>query len=194
MKKTSGKRKKEKRRPPMKKNSEKSTDGKKIAMRDEHIMGALSRKLDRMFEYLETAGFAAESKALAGAIFDNYQKGRDRKGDRNAYLYYDSRAVPLPAGVRPSLISERRLKYSAGEITLEVSVTPVFPGRFELTGRFEGVTRDQVIATRLKGRRTLRAETDEFGFFTFSSVDPGTYTLYCKVGDEEIIVRDLELR
>lgn len=184
----------EKRKPQMKNKNDNHKDGKKTAASGDRIMDALSRNLDRMFEYLETSGFAVESKALADAIFDNYQKSRSRRDDRNAHLYYDSRAIPLPAGVRPSLMSERRLKYSAGKMTLELSVTPVFPGRFELTGRFDGVARDHVVKTRLKGRRTLRAETDEFGFFTFSSIDPGIYSLHCKMGDDEIIVHDLELR
>ncbi len=187
-------RKTEKRTPRMKNKSKSRAQRKKAAASGEYAMDALGRKLDRMFEYLETAGFAADSKTLADAIFDNYQKNRGRQDDRNAYLYYDSRAVSLPAGVRPSLMSERRLKYSAGELSLELSVTPVFPGRFEVTGRFDGLARERVVTTRLKGRRTLRAETDEFGFFTFSSVDPGTYSLHCKVGDEEIVVHDLELR
>ncbi len=189
--------------PKSKKNKRPSgteTDGKvqsnrkKSTMTDHKIVTAMSRKLDRMFEYLETAGFSADSKALADAIFDNFHKSRHPEDDRNAHLYYDSRAIPLPEGVRPSLMSERRLKYSAGNITLELSVTPVFPGRFEVTGRLEGISRDSVIVSRLKGRRTRRAETDEFGFFTFSGVDPGTYSLYCNVEDKEIIVHDLELR
>lgn len=163
-------------------------------MPDNHIMAALSRKLDRMFEYLKAADFSVASRALADAVFEDYHKRRRGGGDRNAHLYYDSRAIPLPSGVRPSLMSERRLKYLADGIILELSVTPVFPGRFEVTGRFDGVVRDVVIKTRLKGRRTFRAETDEFGFFTFSPVDPGTYSLYCSMGDDEIIVQDLELR
>ncbi len=177
-----------------KRNSRKNTDRKKMGATDKQMMSAMNRELDRMFEYLETAGVSADSRVLADAIFENFQKGRRRPDGRNAYLYYDSRAIPLPAGVRPSLMSERRLKYSAGDITLEVSITPVFPGRFEVTGRFEGVAGKSVIKSHLKGRRTLSGETDEFGFFTFSAVDPGTYSLYCKVGDEEVIVHDLELR
>jgi hypothetical protein len=177
-----------------KKNSKKHSDRKKSTMTNNNLTIAMSRKLDRMFEYLETAGFSADSKALADAIFENFHKNRRRQDDRDAHLYYDSRAIPLPQGVRPSLMSERRLKYSAGDVTLELSVTPVFPGRFEVTGRFDGAARESTIISRLKGRRTVRAETDEFGFFTFSSVDPGTYSLHCKVGDKEIIVHDLELR
>lgn len=157
-------------------------------------MAKFRKNLDRMFGYLYAAGLATESKQLAEEIFEKYMKGRGRTGRRAARLFYDSRAVPLPAGMRPSLMSERRLKYVARNRVIEVSVVPLFPGRFEVTGRVGDGAAVRAAAVSLKGRRRFQTDVDEFGFFSFSGVNPGTYSLELNLEGEGVVIDDLELR
>ena len=155
---------------------------------------SLLERLYRMFEACESAGMGQATGKLAERIFEHSLASRDRKGRSAGRLFYDSRVIPLPAGIRPSLMSERRLKYIVDAGVLELSVVPVFPGRFAMTGRLEGYGPDEKISARLIGRRTLRADTDEFGFFSFAAIDPGKYKLDLQIGGKETVIHGLELR
>ncbi len=150
-------------------------------------------KLRRLLEYVNSADLLSATKQMAGEIFEKYTRGRSCAGVTTANLYYDSRAVPAPAGVRPSLLSERRMKFLARRTIIELSITPVFPGRFELTGRVDNSEERRPVAVRLTGGRQLRAETDEFGFFSFSALNPGKYSLSFTLGGEDILLDELEL-
>ena len=154
----------------------------------------LLEKLHRMFEAYESTGMGHATGKLAERIFEHFLASRDRKGRSAGRLFYDSRVIPLPAGIRPSLMSERRLKYIVDAGVLELSVVPVFPGRFAMTGRLEGYGPDEKISARLAGRKTLRADTDEFGFFSFATIDPGMYKLRLGIGGKETVIHGLELR
>ncbi len=171
-----------------KKRSSSGTDEK------DRTMAKLRDSLDRMFGYLHTAGLVSQSKQLAEEIFEKYMEGRRRTGRRTAHLFYDSRAIPLAAGMRPSLMSERRLKYVAHGHTIEVSVVPLFPGRFEVTGRVGDGAAVRPAAISLKGRRHFHTDIDEFGFFSFSGVNPGAYSLEFDLEGERVVIDDLELR
>jgi hypothetical protein len=152
----------------------------------------LLQKLDRYFESTETAKQISGSKTLATEIFTHYQANLSRPDKQSANLYYDSKAVPLREGFRPSLMSERRLKYAGEMGTVELSVVPVFPGHFEVTGHLEGSK--QETSVRLRGRQSRRASTDEFGFFSFAAVNPGTYKLHFQSGEDKVVIHDLILR
>ncbi len=151
------------------------------------------KKLDRLFEAEELTGVVSGAGQLAHEIFDRYQDDLKRPDENIAHLYYDSQKVPLREGFRPSLVSERRLKFAGEGGAIELSVVPVFPGRFEVTGRLEGAGAAPA-GIELNGRRSRRTEVDEFGFFAFGAVDPGTYRLSFYRGAKKIIIRDLVLR
>ncbi len=90
-------------------------------------------------------------------------------------------------------MSERRLKFAIGTETLELSVVPVFPGRFQITGRFDKGDPHRRQKVHLKGRSNQTAGVDEYGFFSFAAVNPGTYRLILGTGVEKILVPGLIL-
>jgi hypothetical protein len=154
---------------------------------------ALLRKLDRLFESREVSRVAPSVRALSEKIFERYMASWLEKAGRVAHLYFDSRAIPLPEGIRPSLMSERRVKYAVGKEAIEISVVPVFPGRFQITGRFDKADPHRRQIVRLKGRRTQMASVDEYGFFSFAAVNPGTYRLSVGTGEKKIVIPELTL-
>jgi hypothetical protein len=151
------------------------------------------KRLYRLFETVETAPVIPGCKPLAEEIFVSHQANRSRSGENIANLYYDSKAIPIREGFRPSLMSERRLKYAGEGGIIELSVIPVFPGRFEVTGRLESDRSKAPASVSIQGRQSLRTNTDEFGFFSFAAVNPGTYRLRFKSNDEEIVINNLRL-
>lgn len=158
------------------------------------LLGLLYGMIDRLD--LQQSGMATAS--LAADIFDSHNLGKGPGKRNRARLYYDSRLVPLPEGVRPSLVSERRLKYQTGFGELELSIVPVYPGRFEITGRFGNSKPIPLAEAVLQGRKTSRTGIDKYGFFSFAVVNPGTYTLrFGEEGDgagEEIVLENLKLQ
>jgi len=157
------------------------------------IAQALARMGD-LIDVLDLHRLLPASKNIAGAIFDSFQAGIEQAGNMVANLYYDSREVPLPEGIRPSLNSERRLKYMAGSTDIELSIVPVFPGGFDITGRLEGGGAGFGDKINLRGRRTYGSQMDEYGFFTFSNINPGSYRLSLSAGKDWIVIDKLELR
>lgn len=155
---------------------------------------SLLQKLDRLFRAREAARVAAGSKRLAEEIFSRFQDDRRQPDAATAHLFYDSQIIPVREGFRPSLISERRLRFAGEEGTIELSIVPVFPGRFEVTGRLEGEKTGHAADVHLKGRSSHRVKTDEFGFFAFGAVNPGTYNIRFKSDDKELVIRQLVLR
>jgi len=154
----------------------------------------LLKKLDRLFESREMSRITSGAGRLADEIFSHYQARRGKADKNVAHLFYDSHMIPVREGFRPSLVSERRLRFAGEAGTIELSIIPVFPGRFEVTGRLEGDKADPATEVRLKGRHTLMSDTDEFGFFTFGAVNPGTYQLHFRSDKKEFVIHDLVLR
>lgn len=161
---------------------------------DSRATAGLLRILDRYLESCAVARIVPASRQLADRIYAAFRAGRGRKGQRVARLYFDSQSLPLPAGIRPSLLSERRLKYMVDSCSLELTVTPVFPGRFELTGRIEDAGSKPGRRVRLTGRRSYRGTIDRFGFFSFAAVNPGTYQLSFDTEGRETVIPSLVLR
>jgi hypothetical protein len=155
---------------------------------------AVLKKLRSMLESIDFTTTIPAARRLAGDIFDNFHARSKGEDAAMARLYFDSAAVPLPEGIRPSRMSERRLKFTTGERDIELSVTPVYPGRFDITGRFLGGKDEFPDDIRLVGRSSLRTDADDFGFFSFSAVSPGTYSLHCQGSGEKLIISDLQLQ
>jgi len=154
---------------------------------------ALLAELDRFFESREVSGAMRSVRMLSEKIFERYVAARAEPTGRVAHLYFDSRVIPLPEGIRPSLMSERRLKFAVGTEMLELSVVPVFPGRFQITGRFDGSDPHRRKRVRLTGRSAHTAGVDEYGFFSFAAVNPGAYRLSVGTGEEKIVIPELTL-
>jgi hypothetical protein len=155
---------------------------------------AVLRQLDRLFENREVARAASGSTNMAQEIFARFHSNKGSADKNIAHLFYDSQKIPLREGFRPSLVSERRLKYAGKAGTIEISVVPVYPGRFEVTGLFKGVDSRIGANVNLRGRQTIKTDTDDFGFFAFGAVNPGEYKLHLKSGTKEVVIRDLILR
>jgi len=154
----------------------------------------LLRKLDRFFEAHNQKQEISGLKKLAGEVFERYLKDRHKSHENIVHLYYDSQVIPLREGFRPSLVSERRLKYTGETGTIELSVVPVFPGRFEVTGRLEHTGARQTSEVHLEGREKHRTQVDEFGFFTFGAVNPGKYQLIFVSEGSKAVARNIDLK
>jgi hypothetical protein len=152
------------------------------------------RMLQGMFHRLEWDKTIAASRQVAAGIFAGVRTRQRAKSRRHAVLYYDSRIVPLPDGIRPSLMSERRLRYHTDAGNIELSISPVFPGRFQITGRLDGDIAGRIDAVHLHGRKSYQTVTDEYGFFCFSTVNPGGYALHFKLEGNGIVIPNLTLR
>ena len=153
----------------------------------------LLQRLFRMFGAADMQRMSAASQSLAQHIFQSFMSTPVDGADNIARLYYDSRAIPMPEGVRPSLMSARRLKFKAGDGNIELSISPVYPGRFEITGRYKGPLSSENGLAIIKGRRAHRTCFDRFGFFYLAPVDPGQYRLSCRLANHEYLLPTLEL-
>jgi|WetSurMetagenome_2_1015567.scaffolds.fasta_scaffold486866_2 hypothetical protein len=154
---------------------------------------ALLTRLARMFVASDVQRLSTASQTLARHIFQSYKSAAAGSGEEIAHLYYDSRVIPLPEGVRPSLMSTRRMKFKAGAGQIELSISPIYPGRFEITGRYQGPLSIQKGRAVLKGRRSHQGIFDNFGFFYLAPVDPGRYRLTCQLADQEYLIPVMEL-
>jgi hypothetical protein len=154
---------------------------------------ALLTRLARMFAASDIQQLSTASQILARHIFKSYSSAPPDGSEKIAHLYFDSRVIPLPEGVRPSLLSTRRMKFKAGEGQIELSVSPIYPGRFEITGRYQGPLSTQKGSAVLKGRHLHRCFFDNYGFFYLAPVDPGRYRLTCRLVDQEYLIPVMEL-
>lgn len=151
------------------------------------------KKLFNMFQCLNFDSHRQPAVDMANVIFDSYRKRKNKSKIPQARLFFDSNYVPHPEGLRPSMLSERRMKYATDSGYIELAILPVFPGKFELTGKID---RDSIISTtaQLRGRKTYTSRTDANGFFSFAVVNPGKYHLYLTQNKTKTIVDTLELR
>jgi len=125
----------------------------------------------------------------------NTVKKIDRKLDKkDGIIFYDSRILPLPAGVRPAAVETARLKYQIGDRQLQISLYPVSPERYEVIGHLGRMTTGKVIDIMLKtGRKKIATQSNEFQIFRFQNVHKATYQLEIKDGNESIAKVVLEL-
>ncbi|MEE9442181.1 MAG: hypothetical protein V3V99_05895 [candidate division Zixibacteria bacterium] len=151
------------------------------------------KKLFNMFQSLNFNSNRQPAIDMANAIFDNYRKRNKKSKIARARLFFDSRYVPLPEGLRRSMISERRMRYVFDSGLIELAILPVFPGKFELTGKID---RESIISIRaqLRGRKIYNSRIDANGFFSFAVVNPGQYSLYLTWDKTKTMVDTLELR
>lgn len=119
-------------------------------------------------------------KTAAGNFINRFVKdlGLSKVAGRHGLLTFDSGLLPLPAGIRPATLDSRRLRYTADNIQLEISVYPASAGTFEVIGQVEGYQSGVELEVSLRrGRQILRERTNPFQVFHFVRVVEGSYNL-----------------
>ncbi len=117
-------------------------------------------------------------RAISTRLVDDFFRKRPDGSPVPGVLVYDSKVLPLPAGVRPASVDVRRLKFKIDEMELMVSLYPVGPRAYEVMGQLSGYTGDETIEVSLtRGKKTYRAKPDSFQLFHFARVPSGNCRL-----------------
>ena len=108
-----------------------------------------------------------------------------------ATLRFDSAQVPLPQGTRSGPIAERQLVYNAGEIKLDLRITPA-GALWVVAGQVLGMRAPGQI--ELQGPTgTLHAALSDVNEFVLSPAPPDDYTLIVRMAEVEIVVAGLKV-
>ena len=158
---------------------EKSAIEKRLAKDpDLREMLALLGQLDRRGAELSEADIVKAAGALADQIYQDYfRRGKQRRVPVGVTVF-DSKLLPLPAGVRPAAVDTRQLRYRIGESEVILMLYPVAPDSYEIMGQIGETLAEGTVSLSLS-RRGFEAETttDEFGLFRFERVPLGSYRL-----------------
>lgn len=107
-----------------------------------------------------------------------------------ATLRFDSAQVPSVVGVRAGQPAERQLLFSAGELDLDLRVTPA-DAQWVVSGQVLGQEVDGHV--ELAGPGAARAPLNELSEFKLPPVAAGTYMLTLRSADFEIVIEGLEV-
>lgn len=134
------------------------------------------------------------AQLISSRIFDDFQKRLNSRRVNHGVRVYDSRVLPLPAGVRPAVVDSRRLKFVIEEINLEISLYPISVDSYEIIGRIAGIKNGSLIRVELiSGKTKFIEEADQYYLFRFARVPVMAYTLNI-YSDSKIIGKvDIEL-
>lgn len=124
-------------------------------------------------------------KTAANRIFADHNRGRAerRRGMLHAILTFDSAWVPAAVGVRAPAFGQRRLLFHAGPFEIDLEITRMRRGVFDVLGQIIPADRLPASATVTFRQRGTRASVvDERGFFTLESVEPGVIGLTFALG------------
>jgi hypothetical protein len=124
-------------------------------------------------------------KTAANRIFADHNRGRAERNRSilHAILTFDSAWIPVPVGVRAPAFGQRRLLFHAGPFEIDLEVTRMRRGAFDLLGQVmpvECIPASSEVTVRQRGTRA--SSVDERGFFSFHSVEPGVVGLTFKLG------------
>lgn len=132
----------------------------------------------------------AISTRLVKDFFKKSPGGKQAPG----VLIYDSKMLPLPAGVRPASVDVRRLKFRIEEMELMVSLYPAAPKAYELMGQLSGYhDKEPVEISLVKGSKKYRTKADSFQLFHFSRVPSGDYRILITSGADTIADLDIDI-
>ena len=159
------------------------------------------RKMYELIKTLHEQGTPDELTALADPLkemsldmFRQYHGAKDKDKKLLGLPVYDSRAIPLPDGVRPSLTGARRLRYKFEDMEIELSLNPITLYSFEIIGQIDDGTRKRSYKLELVGDdQTLSAETDELQMFAFNKVPAMKYRLGIFYKRKKIGIIDIDL-
>jgi len=193
-------------------------DNDKVGLLLRYLEGQLSEADRRMVEtilksdnesaelYAVIKGLSVEGKSadwgqvrkaageLASRLFDDYQKRRASPKSNHGVTVFDSKILPLPAGVRPATVDSRRIRYKIGSMDLEVSLYPVSTDSYEIIGQISGTQEKAPLDVMLKsGSHIFKVEADRFHLFRFGRVPVSKYTLHIISGKRDIGTATLEL-
>lgn len=128
-------------------------------------------------------------KIAADRIFRDYQRRKDETDVSvvHGILVYDSSWVPVPAGVRSPGLGQRRLLYTADPFQIDLEVSPVHHGRFDVLGQ---VLSDELLppesSVALHVRPLVHRPLDTTGMFRFDSIAPGLKRMTVSVGGRTV--------
>lgn len=124
-------------------------------------------------------------KTAANRIFADHNRGRAER-NRNifhAILTFDSAWIPAPASVRAPAFGQRRMLFHAGPFEIDLEVTRMRRGAFDLLGQIMPLERVPALSeVTVRQRGTRASAVDERGFFAFRAVEPGVVGLTFKLG------------
>ncbi len=123
------------------------------------------------------------------------QAARKRPRDRRTgVVTFDSKLLPLPAGVRPATVSARRLRFTNDRVVLELSVYPVTSASYQAIGQVSGAGSGARLSVAVQcGRSRLRCEANEFHVFQVDRVPAGVCKLTISQRDTVLMLVELEL-
>nr|MBN2276425.1 hypothetical protein [candidate division Zixibacteria bacterium] len=131
---------------------------------------------------------------LARRVFNDYRRSLKEKTFSYGINVYDSKVLPLPQGVRPARIDNRRLTYKVGRFDLDISLYPVTTDSYELIGQITGSEESRVTGVKLKSKKAvIESEADRYNLFRFARIPIGNYTLNLMSGDKKIGAVTFEL-
>jgi hypothetical protein len=115
---------------------------------------------------------------LANRIYQDYfLRGRGSRVPVGVTIF-DSKLLPIPAGVRPAAVDTRQLRYQVADCEVILMLYPVAPDSYEIMGQIgEGLATGALTLKLRKRGVTVDATADEFGLFRFDRVPLGTYRL-----------------
>ncbi|MFH2037209.1 MAG: hypothetical protein ABIJ45_12465 [Candidatus Zixiibacteriota bacterium] len=117
-------------------------------------------------------------KTLSSQMFDDFQKLKKTGNKINGVRVFDSKAMPLPEGIRPAVVDCRRVKFKIDKLHLELSMYPISVNAYELIGQLSGFESPGYLTFTLSGgKRKFSVEGDKFHIFRFAKVLQGNYTL-----------------
>lgn len=161
------------------------------AMRD---LYALLCELGAESGNLDWSEIDATVRAMSNRMVNDFFKEREGGVSAPGVLIYDSKMLPLPAGVRPASVDVRRLKFRIDEKELMISLYPVAPNAYEVMGQLSGYTGNEPIEISLRaGKKTFQAESDEFQLFHFARIPSGDYRLIVTASGETIADLDIDV-
>lgn len=118
------------------------------------------------------------ASALADRIYQDYLlRGRGSRIPVGVTIF-DSKLLPIPAGVRPATVDTRQLRFQLADTEVILMLYPVAPDSYEIMGQIGEDFATGAITLELNKRGfTAAATVDEFGLFRFDRVPLGTYRL-----------------
>ena len=150
-------------------------------------MLALLQALDIAAPDHPDARLMSASRDLADRIYQDYfLRGRQSRVPVGVTVF-DSKLLPVPAGVRPAAVDTRQLRYRVESCEVILMLYPVAPDSYEVMGQIgEGLSEDSLsVDLRKRGFRTA-ATTDEFGLFRIDRVPLGDYRLTISAGNRAV--------
>ncbi len=136
---------------------------------------------------------------IRGAVHDlldrQLRQHKSRQGNlRKAFLTFDSSLLPLPEGIRPATVSERRLKFQIEDDVLEIGLYPLSLNSYEVIGQLPDTFADTGLSVAIRcGNRMIAGDIGEFGVFHFDRVPTGPCSIVISSGKKAEIEVDLEI-